>query len=205
MIHGEIHELQAEEHKSMTRFDTAPGCTQSVRIPDGLRLTFFVARRRAMASGDSGAVRKMHDVLLQRAGAVNLTPTQIRGQLEREYRVTLDPAATTARDFGSAPTHQEILEELRYANRRDELAVAAADAEEEEGAGGAIGTALYGGGWEEEGDWDSESGSTVGEVFEAGDRECEEAGGSGSEDSESGDSDSGDSENEPGRHLDDLD
>ncbi|KAJ7690961.1 hypothetical protein B0H17DRAFT_1201318 [Mycena rosella] len=88
-------------------FDTTPGNTRSVRIQDPvLRLMFLIARRRAMASGDRGAVGKMHDVLVrqQRAGVFDVTLLQIRGQLEREYR--------------------EMMEELEYSGRRDRLAEA---------------------------------------------------------------------------------
>lgn len=76
-----------------------------------------------MTSGDPGAVRKMHEVLhsLQQLGMINLTPDQIRGQLEREYRVTLGSAPSSGGDFGALPTQQELLEELQFAQQRDRL------------------------------------------------------------------------------------
>ncbi|KAJ7111642.1 hypothetical protein C8R43DRAFT_1159390 [Mycena crocata] len=109
-------------------FDTTPGCTRSIRIPNPVyRLTFLIARRRAMATGDRGAVCKMYDVLArqQLLGYFNLTAAQIRGQLEREYRVALSPRAP----FGPLPTMQETLEELRYVANRDRLADARAEGE----------------------------------------------------------------------------
>ncbi|KAJ7690989.1 hypothetical protein B0H17DRAFT_1201339 [Mycena rosella] len=104
-------------------FDTTPGNTRSVRIQDPvLRLMFLIARRRAMASGDRGAVGKMHDVLVrqQRAGAFDVTLLQIPGQLEREYRVEL----TAVMSLAAPPTPQEMIEELEYSGRRDRLAEA---------------------------------------------------------------------------------
>ncbi|KAJ7454589.1 hypothetical protein B0H11DRAFT_1926413 [Mycena galericulata] len=101
-------------------FDIAPGRTRSIRIPHSvLRIVFLVARRRAMASGDPGAVRKMHDVLsrLQREGFVDLTPAQIRGQLEREYRMVISSGG-----YGARPTSREMLQELAYMGQRYELA-----------------------------------------------------------------------------------
>ncbi|KAJ7138376.1 hypothetical protein C8R44DRAFT_848189 [Mycena epipterygia] len=121
MLWRQIWYLSKED--SCTRdyhFDTTPGHTRSIRIPDPvLRLVFLVARRRAMASGGRGAVCKMHDVLsrLQRAGVLDLTPEQITSQLEREYRVALSPAEP----LGALPTAQEMCEELVYAGRRDHL------------------------------------------------------------------------------------
>ncbi|KAJ7713985.1 hypothetical protein B0H16DRAFT_1619628 [Mycena metata] len=103
-------------------FDTAPGCTRSIRIPDPLlRPMFLVARRRAMTSGDICAVSKMHEMLMcfQHAGLFNLTPTQIRSQLEREYRVVLPVVG--AGPFGPVPTLMEVAEEVRYARRREAL------------------------------------------------------------------------------------
>ncbi|KAF7378325.1 hypothetical protein MSAN_00258500 [Mycena sanguinolenta] len=99
-------------------FDTTPGNTRSIRIPDrmGLGVIFLVARRRAMRSGDRGAVCKMYSILeYHRVNDVfQLTAHQIRSQLEREYRVTLDSPA----DFGAPPTAEEISEELEYMRRR---------------------------------------------------------------------------------------
>lgn len=58
-----------------------------------VRLTFLVARRRAMASGDAAAVSRMHDVLQsgQRAGTIPLMAGEITAQLDREYAVLLTP------------------------------------------------------------------------------------------------------------------
>ncbi|KAJ7041365.1 hypothetical protein C8F04DRAFT_1391181 [Mycena alexandri] len=97
-------------------FDTAPGRTRSIRIPDPLnRPMFLIARRRAMTSGDPCAVAKMHEILMcfQRTGFFNLTAEQIRTQLEREYRVVL-PVVPTG-PFGPIPALVEIVEEVRYA------------------------------------------------------------------------------------------
>ncbi|KAJ7264655.1 hypothetical protein C8J57DRAFT_1718540 [Mycena rebaudengoi] len=147
-----------DSHTRDYHFDTGPNRTRSIRIQDpGLRISFLVARRRAMASGDPRAVRNMHQILstLQRAGILLLTPVQITGQLEREYRVQLrdDPASGGA--FGDTtnsaapraggdtpgpedtrfrsllemvepmPTPRELLEEASYAARRDRVADAA--------------------------------------------------------------------------------
>ncbi|KAJ6592368.1 hypothetical protein B0H19DRAFT_1224383 [Mycena capillaripes] len=101
-------------------FDMAPGHTRSVRIPDPVgRTMFLIARRRAMTSGDRGAVYKMHSILeqLQRSGYLAVTAEQIRDQLEREYRVALMPRG----DFGPVPTQQEFLEEMMFATQRDQL------------------------------------------------------------------------------------
>ncbi|KAJ6467837.1 hypothetical protein C8R45DRAFT_1171325 [Mycena sanguinolenta] len=112
-------------------FETSPDFTYSVRIPDpALRLIFFVARRRAMGSGDRGAVCKLNDILqgLRRQGFVKFTEQQIRHQLEREYRVVLSPPPNV---WGAAPTPQEIMEEMEYMERRKVLAAQQAAAEED--------------------------------------------------------------------------
>ncbi|KAJ7494001.1 hypothetical protein FB451DRAFT_1491593 [Mycena latifolia] len=128
------------------------------------RLIFLIARRRAMASGDRGAVCKMYDVLdgLQRAGVINLTQAQIRGQLEREYRVSLDHAEGC---HGPPPTPMEVLEEMRFAHQRDQLVEGqteeeddgtmeeAGDSDEEDGPGDSDVTNE----WESEEDTNSES------------------------------------------------
>ncbi|KAJ6467831.1 hypothetical protein C8R45DRAFT_1105937 [Mycena sanguinolenta] len=96
----QIHtdETEFEYHYSLTPH-------QYIKV----RMAFYVARRRAMASGDPEAVSKMHSILqnLQHTGTVDLTAHQIRDQLEREYRVVLVPAV----GFGAPPTTQELCEE----------------------------------------------------------------------------------------------
>ncbi|KAF7378299.1 MYND-type domain-containing protein [Mycena sanguinolenta] len=112
-------------------FETSPDFTYSVRISDPtLRLIFFIARRRAMASGDRGAVGKLNDILqgLRRRGQVKFTERQICDQLEREYRVALSPPPEV---WGADPTPQEIMEEMGYLERRKVLAAQQAAAEEE--------------------------------------------------------------------------
>jgi hypothetical protein len=95
-----------------------------------VRLTFFVARRRAMASGDPTAVHKMHNILQshQRMGLFNLTADQIRGQLEREYRIVLSGPGV---GVGALPTPQEMVEEMQYMYQRDRLTGKQADADKE--------------------------------------------------------------------------
>ncbi|KAF7378303.1 hypothetical protein MSAN_00255700 [Mycena sanguinolenta] len=128
---------------ALTKFESHSSLTprQAARAPSALvipsdaavSLMFYIARRRAMASGDLGAVCKMHSILqdLQRTGTVNLTADQIRDQLEREYRVVLVPAVP----FGSPPTMQELNEEMDYALRRRKLAYKQAEADEKWNAG----------------------------------------------------------------------
>ncbi|KAJ6467765.1 hypothetical protein C8R45DRAFT_1171175 [Mycena sanguinolenta] len=108
-------------------FDTTPGDTRSIQIPD-LGVVFLVARRRAMASGDRGAVCKMYSIVeyLRVNNVVQLTTHQVRSQFEREYRLTLDPPA----DFGVPPTAKEISEELEYMRRRTRLGDRQEEAEE---------------------------------------------------------------------------
>ncbi|KAJ7869917.1 hypothetical protein B0H14DRAFT_2726746 [Mycena olivaceomarginata] len=52
-------------------FDSKPGCTSSIMVqyPPGGRLTFLVARRRAMASGSLPAIYKMQAILDATAGS----------------------------------------------------------------------------------------------------------------------------------------
>ncbi|KAJ7115592.1 hypothetical protein C8R43DRAFT_1112988 [Mycena crocata] len=105
-------------------FDTTPGCTRSLRIPNPVyRIAFLIARRRAMATSDRGAVCKMYDVLvgLQLLGVVDIIDAQIRSQLECEYR---------------HGTRTETLEELSYAAKRDRLADAQRVGEGHGGPGG---------------------------------------------------------------------
>jgi hypothetical protein len=82
-----------------------------------VRFLFLAARRRAMASGDRGAVCKMHELLirLHHEGDLNITLLRIRSQLEREYRVSLDAPP----DF--LPTPTEAREEICFANLRDSM------------------------------------------------------------------------------------
>ncbi|KAJ6474486.1 hypothetical protein C8R47DRAFT_1221201 [Mycena vitilis] len=107
-------------------FDLAPSCTRSIRIQEsGMRIVFLVARRRAFASGDPVAVREMFNLLRgqQRVGLVNLTATQIRGQLEREFRLRLGPSEDML-PVTTFSMPQEVNEETGYAAQRDGLAEA---------------------------------------------------------------------------------
>ncbi|KAJ7766214.1 hypothetical protein B0H16DRAFT_1687215 [Mycena metata] len=118
------HLSQRDSHARDYHFDTAPNHTQSVRIHDPIRrLDFLVARKRAMASGDHAAVRKMHDILqrMQRAGLIDLTATQIRDQLEREYGLDLG-AEAPKEELPSNPTKEEMKEQLGLCFKRDLLA-----------------------------------------------------------------------------------
>ncbi|KAJ7177139.1 hypothetical protein C8R46DRAFT_1347001 [Mycena filopes] len=110
-------------------FDVAPGQTRSIRIVHPAeRLGFLTMRRRAMASGDPDAVRRMHGIL-QGAGLVEVTEAQITNQLEREYG--LDRAALTSEEGVCAqPTKEDLAEELWFSVRRDRAAEAG-----KEGAG----------------------------------------------------------------------
>ncbi|KAJ7653941.1 hypothetical protein DFH06DRAFT_1330035 [Mycena polygramma] len=115
-------------------FDTTPGCTRSIRIQEpGMRVVFLVARRRAFASGDPVAVRKMFNLLRgqQRAGFVNLTVAQIRGQFEREFRLTLGPSEGML-PVTTFSTTQEVNEEIGFAMQRDGLAEVRARQEDEQ-------------------------------------------------------------------------
>ncbi|KAJ7327878.1 hypothetical protein DFH08DRAFT_816047 [Mycena albidolilacea] len=112
---------ECDYHTSLVliQFDTKPGCTLSIIIPDpSLRILFLIACRCAMASGDYGAVYKMHDILLdlQRVSILDLTPAQIQSQLEREYRVLTPPVG-----YGALPTPREILEEMGYLTQHKKL------------------------------------------------------------------------------------
>ncbi|KAJ6467766.1 hypothetical protein C8R45DRAFT_1079150 [Mycena sanguinolenta] len=93
-------------------FVRSPALWRQISLPHSLM--FLVTRRRAMASGDRGAVCKMHsileDVRLNQDIGLLLTADQLRRQLEREYCVTL----IQPDDFGPPPTEQEMLEEVGY-------------------------------------------------------------------------------------------
>jgi hypothetical protein len=82
---------------STTAINRTKSTNQTAALAYLVRISFLVARRRAMASGDPCAVRNMHQILstLQRAGILLLTRGKITGQLEREYCVQFrdDPAS----------------------------------------------------------------------------------------------------------------
>ncbi|KAJ7259029.1 hypothetical protein C8J57DRAFT_1234019 [Mycena rebaudengoi] len=100
------------------QFDTTPRKTRSVVIlqPPGARLVFLVARRRAMASGSLPAIYIMYTIMeyQERAGLHHLTLDRIRGQFEREYRVTITPSSIEAAGPFEPPTKQEPAEEEAY-------------------------------------------------------------------------------------------
>ncbi|KAJ7203912.1 hypothetical protein C8J57DRAFT_1735195 [Mycena rebaudengoi] len=111
-------------------FDMASGRTRSIRIlHPTARSTFLVARRRAMASGDVRAVHKMHEILNNLIDEFGVTPAQLTAQLEREYRTGALGRANAAQLsvaagldwYGPLPSEEEMLEEMRYAARRDAL------------------------------------------------------------------------------------
>jgi hypothetical protein len=84
------------------------------------RIVFFVARRRAMASGSPSAVYKMYKILepLQKEGTINLTLDQIRLQFEKEYGIPLTPDAIRSAEPFTQPTQQEVHEESLYILQR---------------------------------------------------------------------------------------
>ncbi|KAJ6536157.1 hypothetical protein B0H19DRAFT_1270954 [Mycena capillaripes] len=104
-------------------FEIGPERTRSLRVihPPGAQIIFLVARRRAMASGDPAAVNTMIGIiqLMWRHGMVNLTPEQIRGQFEREYRVEIrEVGGVIGAGQFEPPTQQERDEEMAYMRQR---------------------------------------------------------------------------------------
>ncbi|KAJ6506064.1 hypothetical protein DFH09DRAFT_1334895 [Mycena vulgaris] len=78
--------------------------------PLGARLVFLVPRQRAMESGSSTAIYMMLSIIEYQdpAGVYNLTLDQIRGQFEREYRMTVTATwRRAAADFKS-PSATEL-------------------------------------------------------------------------------------------------
>ncbi|KAF7332857.1 hypothetical protein MVEN_02390700 [Mycena venus] len=104
-------------------FDVGPDRTRSIAVvhPPGSQLLFLVARRRAMASGDPAAVNVMIGVIkfMWSHGMVDLTPEQIRGQFEREYRVKVpEVGGVVGAGPFEPPTEQEMKEEKEYQRQR---------------------------------------------------------------------------------------
>ncbi|KAJ7339908.1 hypothetical protein DFH08DRAFT_1013441 [Mycena albidolilacea] len=84
------------------------------------RLTFLVARRRAMASGSLPVIYKMQAILEceEDMRIRNFTHERFRGQFEKEYNVQLtEDARQAAREF-AAPTAQELKEEEEFLRLR---------------------------------------------------------------------------------------
>ncbi|KAJ7248669.1 hypothetical protein C8J57DRAFT_1672388 [Mycena rebaudengoi] len=111
-----------DSQKRDYHFDTTPKKTRSVVIlhPPGARLVFLVARHRAMASGSLPAIYMMYTIVeyQERARLHELTRDQIRGQFEREYRVTITPSSIKAAGPFEPPTKQELAEEEAYCLQR---------------------------------------------------------------------------------------
>ncbi|KAF7364133.1 MYND-type domain-containing protein [Mycena sanguinolenta] len=102
-------------------FEIAPNRTRSVRIldPPGGQLMFFVARRRAMASGDPSGVHMMLAILhyMSLGGMLNLTPQQIASQFEKEYGVEIRSGGVVGAGL-SPSTQQEREEEHEFHRQR---------------------------------------------------------------------------------------
>ncbi|KAJ7881936.1 hypothetical protein B0H13DRAFT_931016 [Mycena leptocephala] len=107
-------------------FDNGPnGRTRSIRVmhPPGAQIVFLVARRRAMASGDPAAVNMMLGIIhfMWCHNLVKLTPEQIRGQFERDYRVKIGETGGVVgvgpTDF-KLPTKLETDEEREFQRQR---------------------------------------------------------------------------------------
>ncbi|KAJ6521042.1 hypothetical protein B0H19DRAFT_1286597 [Mycena capillaripes] len=116
-------------------FDNGPnGRTRSIRIihPPNAQIVFLVARRRAMASGDPAAVNMMLGIIhfMWCHDLVKLTPEQIRGQFERDYRVKIGETGGVVgvgpTDF-KLPTKQEVDEERDFQRQRLATATFAED------------------------------------------------------------------------------
>ncbi|KAJ7764218.1 hypothetical protein B0H16DRAFT_1454760 [Mycena metata] len=88
------------------------------------QLVFFVARRRAMASGSPAAVNMMYNIIkhMHSFGLVNLTLAQIQNQFETEYRVKFTKDGVVGAGPWAWPTQWEKDEEREF--QRQRLAVA---------------------------------------------------------------------------------
>ncbi|KAJ7589584.1 hypothetical protein C8J56DRAFT_939011 [Mycena floridula] len=99
-------------------FETVYGFeTNSIRVTDLKdKLEFLVARRRAMTSGSPSAVYRMFQILQTISCLTAVVSIEaIRRQLEREYRVCLDP---TPNEIYSPATPNELDEELEFSRQR---------------------------------------------------------------------------------------
>ncbi|KAJ7616609.1 hypothetical protein FB45DRAFT_230815 [Roridomyces roridus] len=110
-----------EAQDSLYRFDTKPGQTIKMVVPDpAFALEFLVARRRAMMSGDVSAVHMMYafGAFTHGYGSNSeLTVEQIVRQLQKDFNVEIKSESMEG-GIPERPTDRERKEEADFFRRR---------------------------------------------------------------------------------------